>query len=145
MDKWDLIEQAFFDGTFDAAWNESEHPREGGKDAEPKKGMVRISVNPSKIGHRMADIGPGGKEHNVKTSVNWPTEKKPKAKDAGRPYQDTITTRALGGKRSTRTFAPPKGGLPAGPSFARKQGLGARVGKGVRHAIGQPRLFPHKG
>ena len=31
MDKWDLIEQAFFDGTFDAAWNESEHPREGGK------------------------------------------------------------------------------------------------------------------
>ena len=44
MDKWDLIEQAFFDGTFDAAWNES------------------------------------GKEHNVKTSANWP--KKPKGKDA---------------------------------------------------------------
>ena len=46
MDKWDLIEQAFFDGTFDAAWNESEHPREG--DALRKRGAA---VNRSPIRH----------------------------------------------------------------------------------------------
>lgn len=31
-DTWDLVEQAFYDGAWDAAvWNESDHPREGGK------------------------------------------------------------------------------------------------------------------
>jgi hypothetical protein len=35
--------------------------------------------------------------------------------------------------------------LPGAPSFTRKQGLGARIGRGARQALGRPRLFPHKG
>jgi len=31
------------------------------------KGIVKVSVNPAKLGYRMADIGAGGKEHNVQT------------------------------------------------------------------------------
>ena len=32
-----------------------------------KKPMIKISVPEKKLGYKVADIGPGGKEHNVKT------------------------------------------------------------------------------
>ena len=50
--------------------------KEGWKMAmvKKKKKMLRISTN-RKIGHRIADIGPGGKEHNVKTK-NYKRRKK---------------------------------------------------------------------
>lgn len=35
---------------------------------------IRVSVDPAKIGHRIADIGPGGTEHNVQTVGPWPQE-----------------------------------------------------------------------
>lgn len=34
-------------------------------------GKAVVSVDPSKIGFRIADIGPGGTEHNVKTDTAW--------------------------------------------------------------------------
>ena len=36
-----------------------------------KKPMVKISVPEKKLGYKVADIGPGGKEHNVKTYGNY--------------------------------------------------------------------------
>ena len=38
----------------------------------PKEAVTKVSVT-SPIGHRIADIGPGGKEHNVQTK-NWPSD-----------------------------------------------------------------------
>lgn len=37
---------------------------------EAQKQKVKVSVDPKKIGYKIADIGAGGKEHNVK-EVNW--------------------------------------------------------------------------
>lgn len=42
--------------------------------AEPAPKMASVSVDPAKIGHRIADIGPGGTEHNVETVGPWPPE-----------------------------------------------------------------------
>lgn len=36
-----------------------------GHGSNGRGGMARVSVDPSKIGYRIADIGAGGKEHNV--------------------------------------------------------------------------------
>lgn len=36
-----------------------------GHGSDARGGPVKISVDPSKIGYRIADIGPGGREHNV--------------------------------------------------------------------------------
>ena len=36
-----------------------------------KKSMVKISVPEKNLGYKVADIGPGGKEHNVKTYGNY--------------------------------------------------------------------------
>ena len=36
-----------------------------------KKSMVKISVPEKKLGYKVADIGPDGKEHNVKTHCNY--------------------------------------------------------------------------
>lgn len=42
--------------------------------AQVKKArMAKVSVT-QPIGHRIADIGPGGKEHNVQTK-DWPAER----------------------------------------------------------------------
>ena len=36
-----------------------------------KKSMVKISVPEKNLGYKVADIGPDGKEHNVKTYGNY--------------------------------------------------------------------------
>ena len=36
-------------------------------DEAKKKPMIKVAVNPEKLGYKVADIGPDGKEHNVKT------------------------------------------------------------------------------
>lgn len=41
--------------------------REEFVDEAKKKPMVKVSVPPEKLGYKVADIGPGGKEYNVKT------------------------------------------------------------------------------
>ena len=41
-----------------------------GHGSEGDESKVKISVS-RPIGHRIADIGPGGKEHNVKTNAAW--------------------------------------------------------------------------
>lgn len=85
MDQWALVEQAFFDGTFDAP----------SMPAKPKK-MTRVSVSPAKIGHRMADIGPGGKEYNVKTGGAWTAAHEAayqKNKKLGRDAPTSLTRR----------------------------------------------------
>lgn len=38
-----------------------------GHGSNKRGGMAKVSVDPAKLGFRMADIGPGGKEHNVVT------------------------------------------------------------------------------
>lgn len=35
-----------------------------------KRGMAKVSHS-GPIGYKIADIGPGGKEHNVKTNAAW--------------------------------------------------------------------------
>ena len=47
--------------------NMSEDWRESIVEESKKKPMVKVQVDPKKLGYRVADIGPGGKEHNVKT------------------------------------------------------------------------------
>lgn len=42
-----------------------------GHGSDSRGGMARVSVNPNKLGFRIADIGPGGKEHNVQTGGAW--------------------------------------------------------------------------
>ena len=36
--------------------------------------MIQVSVDPEKIGHRIADVGPGGAESNVVTVGPFPVE-----------------------------------------------------------------------
>ena len=47
--------------------NMSEDWRESIVEESKKKPMVKVQVDPKKLGYRVADIGPDGKEHNVKT------------------------------------------------------------------------------
>lgn len=37
--------------------------------------MIKVSVDPGKIGHRIADIGPGGVERNVRAFTYWKGDK----------------------------------------------------------------------
>lgn len=46
------------------------HGSDGKGGSGGKSGMVRVSVA-RPIGSRIADIGPGGKEYNVKTDAAW--------------------------------------------------------------------------
>tara|TARA_R110000868_G_scaffold8490_2_gene43964 strand:+ start:2304 stop:4691 length:2388 start_codon:yes stop_codon:yes gene_type:complete len=51
-----------------------------------KKPMIKIQVPEKKLGYKVADIGPGGKEHNVKTYGAYKEELDPVGKDPfGRP------------------------------------------------------------
>ncbi len=56
--------------------------------------MAKVSVDPSKLGFRMADIGPGGKEHNVVTGgAAMPNYSNP----TPTPYNKNYATAELGG------------------------------------------------
>jgi len=55
-------------------------------DEAKKKSMIKVEVDPKKLGYKVADIGPGGKEYNVKTYGAYKEESDPVGKDPfGRP------------------------------------------------------------
>ena len=60
--------------------------REEFVDEAKKKPMIKVSVPEKKLGYKVADIGPGGKEYNVKTYGAYKEESDPVGKDPfGRP------------------------------------------------------------
>lgn len=42
-----------------------------GHGSNTRGGKAQVSVDPSKLGYRIADIGAGGAEHNVQTGGAW--------------------------------------------------------------------------
>ena len=55
-------------------------------DEAKKKPMIKVEVPKEKLGYKVADIGPGGKEYNVKTYGAYKEESDPVGKDPfGRP------------------------------------------------------------
>lgn len=59
----------------DSGWNEKNLKPVAEEEPEPKRKPAVVKTN-KEIGTRVADIGPGGKEYNVKTNKAWDDEHK---------------------------------------------------------------------
>ena len=118
----------------DKGWNEKNLKPVAEEEPEPKRKPAVVKTN-KPIGTRVADIGPGGKEYNVKTNKAWDDEHKQepgvaegKADPAGSwVVYDGIKVKRFKSRDGAKAYAEKNGGKVASSEFyadkIQKQGV----------------------